>query len=304
METRAHYVLIGAFVLCAVALALLFVLRMTQKSSGYDIYDIVFTDRVSGLSKGAQVLFNGIQKGEVDELIIAEDPSIVIARIKVDDDTPVRTDTRAELELVGFTGLAVIQLVGGSKDLPKLKDVTRGTPKIKADTSGFAAFLTGSGDLVNQARKLLSDENTAAFTSILANIETLTGVFAEQHENLAMTLENSAKITSELAEASASLKEMSESLNKVASNDAPAIVADARATLNSTQTLMDNLNAVVEENREPIAQTAQGLAQLGPAVAEARRTMRTLDQVLREIDRDPRGYLLGESTPKYEAREQ
>lgn len=304
METRAHYVLIGAFVLCAVALAALFVLLMTQKRNSFDEYDIVFTDRVSGLSKGAQVLFNGIQKGEVDELTITEDPSIVIARIRVDKDTPVKTDTRAELELVGFTGLAVIQLVGGSKDLPDLLEVTRGVPKIKADTSGFAAFLTGSGDLINQARKLLSDDNAAAFTSILANIDTLTGVFADQHDNLAITLENSAKITSDLADASASLKEMSENLNKVASQDAPAVVADARATLKSTQALMEELTAVVAENREPIAQTAQGLAQLGPAVAEARRTMRTLDQVLREIDRDPRGYLLGESTPKYEARDQ
>lgn len=304
METRAHYVLIGAFVLCAVALALLFILQMSRQSNRYDEYDIVFTDRVSGLSRGAQVLFNGIQKGEVDELKIdPEDPSIVIARIRVDEDTPVRTDTRAELELVGFTGLAVIQLVGGSKDLPKLQDVTRGIPKIRADTSGFAAFLTGSGDLVNQARKLLSDENTEAFSNILANIDKLTGVFAEQDENLALTLANSAKITADLAEASASLKEMSDNLNRLAARDAPAIVADARATLKSTQALMDQLNEVVAENREPIAQTAQGLAQLGPAVAEARRTMRTLDQVLREIDRDPRGYLLGESTPKYEARE-
>lgn len=304
METRAHYVLIGAFVLCAVALAFLFILLLGQERGRYDEYDVVFTDKVSGLSKGAAVLFNGIQKGEVKELDLdKENPSIVVARIRVDKDLPIKTDTRAELELVGFTGLAVIQLVGGSPENPDLKTTFRGVPKIKADTSGFAAFLTGSGDLIERATKLLSDENTAAFAHILANIDTLTGVFAEQHDNLAMTLENSAKITSELAEASASLKEMAESLNKVASKDAPQIIADARKTLQSTQELMDRLNAVVEENREPLAQTAQGLAQLGPAVAEARRTMRTLDQVLREIDRDPRGYLLGESTPKFEARE-
>ena len=141
METRAHYVLVGAAVLIVVAAAFLFVLWLSQAQREYDEYDVIFTERVSGLSVGAAVRFNGIQKGEVDELNIdPEDPSIVIARIRVDEDTPVRTDTRAELELVGFTGLAVIQLVGGSKDLPKLQDVTRGIPKIRADTSGFAAF--------------------------------------------------------------------------------------------------------------------------------------------------------------------
>jgi hypothetical protein len=68
---------------------------------------------------------------------------------------------------------------------------------------------------------------------------------------------------------------------------------------------MAELRAAVAENREQIRIfTDQGLAQVGPAVAEARAMFRTLDQVLREIDRDPRGYLLGESTPRYEGESQ
>lgn len=303
METRAHYVLIGAFVLCAVAAALLFILWLSQMNREFDPYDVIFTERVSGLSVGAAVLFNGIQKGEVEKLTIdEEDPSIVIARVRVDKKTPVKTDTKAELELVGFTGLAVIQFVGGTKDAEWLKDVVRGVPQIKADTSGFAAFLEGSGEIVEGANRLLSAENTEAVARILANIDALTKTFAEQDENLAATIENSAKITADLAAASENLNALTLDLKKLADTDAPLVVADARATLRATQTLMNQLNAVVEENREPLATfTTQGLAQIGPAVSEARRTMRTLDQVLREIDRNPRGYLFGESTPKYEA---
>ncbi len=298
METRAHYVLIGAFVLSAVALAFLFILWMAQGQRGYEYYDVVFQERVSGLSEGAAVLFNGIQKGEVVELDLKEgDPSIVIARVRVEKDTPVKTDTKAELELVGLTGLAVIQFVGGSKDAPLLKDVTRGVPQIEADASGFAAFLEGSGKIVEGANRLLSPENTERFGRILANVETLTKTFAEQDENLATTLANSAKITSDLAKASANLNELTAELKTLTGED-------ARKTLQSTQKLMDQLNAIAAENREPlVAFTTQGLAQIGPAVAEARRTMRTLDQVLREIDRNPRGYLLRESTPRYEAEE-
>jgi phospholipid/cholesterol/gamma-HCH transport system substrate-binding protein len=304
METRAHFVLIGAFVLCTLALAALFILWLSQTQRDFDQYDVVFTDRVSGLSVGAAVLFNGIQKGEVEALRIdTDDPSIVVARVRVGKDTPIKTDTRAELELVGFTGLAVIQFVGGSKDKPLMKDEQRGIPKIRADTSGFAAFLTGSGDIVDAVNKLLSDENTEAFGRILDHIDTLTGVFAAQHDNLSLTIENSAKITADLAAASSNLKELAASLNKVAQDDAPLIAADLRKTLKSTQALVDELQAVVAENREPLSQASVGLAQIGPAISEARRTMRTLDQVLRELDRDPRGYFLGESTPKYEARE-
>lgn len=305
METRAHYVLIGAFVLSAVALAFLFVLWLGQTQRESDEYDVIFTERVSGLSKGAAVRFNGIQKGEVDELSIdPDDPSIVIARVRVDNDTPVKTDTRAELELVGFTGLAIIQFVGGSKDAPLLKEVTRGIPRIKADTSGFAAFLEGSGDIVEAVNRLLSPENTQSVSRILTNVDKLSGALAEQDENLVQTIENARAITSDLAETTKRLNQLAEDLSSLASGDAKETLAEARATIESANTLISNLNAIVEENREPIAIFAeQGLAQVGPTVAEIHRVARTLDKILRELDRDPRGYIFGESAPKYEVEQ-
>ncbi|MFZ5617070.1 MAG: MlaD family protein [Pseudomonadota bacterium] len=292
METRAHYVLIGAFVLISVALAFLFVLWLGQTKRHYDEYDVIFRERVSGLSVGAAVSFNGIQKGEVRELSIApDDPSVVIARIRVDDDTPVKTDTKAELELVGFTGLAIIQLVGGGADKDLLKEVTRGVPRIEADAGGIAQILAGSNDIIASANRLLSEENTEAFTRILASVDTLTGTLAAQDENLASTIEN-------LAVASGKLSRTADTLDKLLADDAPATLAE-------TQALVAELRGAVAENREAIRIfTDQGLAQVGPAVAEARSMFRTLDQVLREIDRDPRGYLLGESTPLYEGQPQ
>lgn len=297
METRAHYVLIGAVVLITVALAFGFVLWLGQTKRNYDEYDVIFRERVSGLSVGAAVSFNGIQKGEVRELTIAPDnPGIVIARIRVDSDTPVKTDTKAELELVGFTGLAIIQLVGGSADEELLKNVTRGVPKIEADAGGIAQILAGGNDIIASANRLLSEENTEAFTRILASVDTLTATLAEQDENIAATFEN-------FAVASAKLSATADSLDKLLANDAPATVAEARETLAETKALVAEMRGAVAENRESIRIfTDQGLAQVGPAVAEARAMFRTLDQVLREIDRNPRGYLLGESTPLYEGQ--
>jgi phospholipid/cholesterol/gamma-HCH transport system substrate-binding protein len=299
METRAHYVVVGAVVLVLVAAAFLFVLFLSQSNNDYDEYDIIFRERVSGLSIGAAVSFNGIQKGEVQDLSIApNDPSIVIARIRVDNDTPVKTDTKAELELVGFTGLAIIQLVGGSAEEELLKNVTRGVPRIEADSAGIAQLIAGSGDIIASANVLLSEENTAAFGRILANVETLTGTLAEQDEEIAASVANTAKLTENLATATEKLSKTADSLDKLLATDAPA-------TLEETQALMAELRAAVAENREQIRIfTDQGLAQVGPAVAEARAMFRTLDQVLREIDRDPRGYLLGESTPRYEGESQ
>ena len=76
--------------------------------------DIIFTGSVSGLSRGASVLYNGLQVGEVTSLYCCRsDPSKVVARVEIDASTPMNVDTRARLEFQGLTGVASIQLPGG-----------------------------------------------------------------------------------------------------------------------------------------------------------------------------------------------
>ena len=302
METRAPYVMIGAFVMIAISAAFLFILWLGQSQREFDEYDIIFTERVSGLSEGAAVRFNGIQKGEVAELSIdPDDPSIVIARVRVDKDTPVKTDTKAELELVGFTGLAIIQFVGGSANAPLLKDVSdESAPNIKADTSGFAAFLEGSGDVLAQANRLLSDDNINGVSGIIANIETMTAAFAENDEEIATTLQNINTITTDLAQVTGKLDAAATGLQSFMENDAPATVEEIEALLTESRALMADLRAITNENRASIRLFAdQGLGQVAPALGEARRLMRTLDAMLREIDRDPNAYFFGERAPEY-----
>ena len=228
-----------------------------------------------------------------------------MARVRVDKDTPVKTDTSAELELVGFTGLAIIQFVGGSPSAELLKDTINGVPRLEADSSGFAAFLEGSGDIVAAANQLLSDENTQAIGNILSNLETVSGVIAKNDEEISNAIKNVAIVTQDLAAMSARLDSITNNLDVILSSGAPEVIADAKKTLADADALVNDLRDVVAENKDSLAIfTDQGLAQVGPAVAEARRLFKTLDQVLREIDRDPRGYLLNESTPRYEAQDQ
>ncbi|WP_375200994.1 MlaD family protein [Hyphococcus sp.] len=302
METRAPYVVIGAVVLSAIALAFYIIIKMSQTSSEYDQYDVIFTERVSGLSVGAAVRFNGIQKGEVETLSIdPENPSIVIARVRVDKDTPVKTDTKAELEFVGFTGLAIIQFVGGSRDAPLLKEVSdMRVPQLSADMSGFGAFLEGSGDVLAQANRLLSDDNINGISGIISNVETLTAAFANNEDDITATLDNLNTITTDLAQVTSKLDAAATSLQNFMEEDAQGAVEDVEALLSESRALVTDLRAITNENRASIRVFAdQGLGQVAPALAEARRLMRTLDAVLREIDRDPNAYFFGERAPEY-----
>lgn len=302
METRAHYVLIGAFVMIAVALAFMFVLWIGSAQREFHEYRVIFTERVSGLSAGSIVRFNGIQKGEVAELNIdPNDPGIVIALIRVDKDTPVKTDTKAELEPVGFTGLTIIQLVGGSADAPYLRDVSEERiPVLQADMSSVGVLFEGSGDVIARANELLSDENIQNITGIIADVRTITHAIAENDEDIDAILTNLNKITTDLAAATDKLEAASSGLQAFLEEDAPAVADELEALLNDSRNLVNELKSISSENRKSLKVFAdQGLGQVAPALAEARRLMKSLDYMLREIDRDPRAYFLGEQAPEY-----
>lgn len=304
METRAHYILIGSVVLSVIAAAFIFVLWISQTQREFDTYDVIFNERVSGLSIGSIVRFNGIQKGEVEDLSIdPEDPAIVIARVRVEKDTPIKTDTTAELEFVGFTGLALVQFVGGSPSAPLLKEASdERVPKVVADMSGFNLILQNSGDMIAQANRLLSEDNIQAVAAILANLETTTAAIADNSDEISSLIVNANRATDDLSLLIADLRAASEGLSRLLNEDAPGAIENADALIAETRALMADLRGVVNDNRDAFDVFAeQGLGQVAPALAEARRLMRTLDYMLREIERDPKNFLLGDPTPRYNA---
>lgn len=121
METRAPFVIVGAFVLAAIGAVFGFVFWL-HNSAGLGArttYQVQFNGPVPGLLVGAAVLFNGIRVGEVTELGLAPDsPRQVNATIAVNSATPVRADTKVGLDFQGLTGVPVIALEGGSATTP------------------------------------------------------------------------------------------------------------------------------------------------------------------------------------------
>ena len=99
METRAPFVLIGGFVLAAIAAVFGFVywLNNTAGLGPRASYHVQFDGSVPGLLVGAAVLFNGIRVGEVTDLgLAADNPRRVNATISVAQVTPVRADTKVD----------------------------------------------------------------------------------------------------------------------------------------------------------------------------------------------------------------
>jgi phospholipid/cholesterol/gamma-HCH transport system substrate-binding protein len=123
MTSKAQSIRVGLFatatlVLIAVVLIVFGSLRFWEAS---DRYRIVFDSSVIGLEPGAQVYLNGVKVGTVDGVSVEpSDPRKVAVAIEVQRGTPIRTDTRALLQLAGITGLKVIDLRDGTPTAPPL----------------------------------------------------------------------------------------------------------------------------------------------------------------------------------------
>lgn len=309
METRAHHVLIGAFTLLVVAAALGFVLWLAKTSTDrdYAFYDVVFNEAVTGLSKGGGVQYNGITVGEVSALSLApDDPRKVIARIRVAGHTPIKEDTHAKLGLAGVTGVAFIQLSGGTPNSPRLKPQPDETAAvIVAQPSALASLLASGEDIVTSVNEsllrvgqLLSEDNVRHVSRMLDNLDALVGTVADRRGDI-------GDVIGQLSGAAADLKTTLGRLNSLASSadgllrkDATDLIAALQRAVDSINQAAGNANGLIAENRGAVGTFAnQSLRQLGPTLSELRETLDAVQKLADELGRS-NGLLLGNEKPK------
>ena len=115
METKANFALIGAFTILGFLSLLAFLmwfakLEMDRQFAYYDIY----FNEVSGLGVSSEVTFAGLSVGKVVDMVLTDDDNgVVRVRVEVDDDTPVRENSTASLEIQGVTGVANVAITSG-----------------------------------------------------------------------------------------------------------------------------------------------------------------------------------------------
>ncbi|MCQ8185731.1 MlaD family protein [Parvularcula maris] len=308
METRAHYVLIGSAVVATLVMAVLFALWLGNAERAYDEYYVTFTERVSGLQVGAAVQMNGIRVGEVEELGLDEDnPNIARALVRVDEDTPIKVDTEAELELVGVTGLSIIQFVGGDPQTPLLKQVSNERiPEIEGSAGGLAAVIESSGPLAENITSLVSAENIDRINRILQDIETLTDAVADSEDDIGTIIENAATVSIILRRNAEALDGTVARINAVLAETEGLLAGDIKRTLEETSasaeelaSVMAQLDDIITENRPAIDAFAQeGLGATVGVIAQANRVLATTEAILQEFDRNPAQFLLGENRPE------
>jgi phospholipid/cholesterol/gamma-HCH transport system substrate-binding protein len=295
METRAHHILIGFFTLLAGALLLVFVLWMSSSRNDGEVkrYDILFREPVSGLSVGAAVQYSGIRVGAVERLTLdPQDPRQVWARVRLENSTPVKTDTRARLALLNITGASNIELSQGTPDSLFLGGGDS-IPVIEAEPSPLTQLRLSSEELlvnvtslVENANRLLSEENSAYITRVLGNLDTVTTAIAEEQQVLRDGLRG-------LVSAGDDMSRLISTIEDQMLRHSEPILTRATATLGNIERISLQIEEMVQENRGALNQGMQGVAELDPAMRELRGALNSINSLINRLSEDPTGFLIG-----------
>ena len=343
METRANYALIGAFTLAVIFGAFGFVYWFSgnDQTAARKTYRMVFTSSVSGLSRGATVLFNGLKVGEVKSIGLAEDPRIVNAMIEVDARTPIKTDTRARLESTGLTGVASVALTGGTASAPNVEAGEDGSPPtINAERSELQNImetlqnLSGKVDnLVGSADRLVGD-NSQSITNSLKNVEKITQAFADNADGVKDLLSSLGGIGRDIKPFADALGRSSGSVDDIVKNSnelvaklntaagkIDGLIASAQNLLGqpgtkgafddvadaakSIRKLADNLDARAREITASINRiTGPGLRAIDGLVVDSRRAVDEINKATRSLQKNPQQLIFGAKpdVPEYSPR--
>jgi len=336
MENRASYTLVGGFVLTLIICGFVFVAWIAR----FDLHDqrtyyyVYFRGSVAGLSEGSQVQLRGVPVGTVSKIEIdAKNIEVIEVTIALRPGTPVKTNTVATLAAQGITGLAYLNLSGGtnSAELLRPRDGKRRAtiPSVPSPMERLfedAPNVMANVNVVSErAAALLSEENVMRISNILAQIEALTSTAAFHREDFGALITDMRK-TVELArsavestdgfvkDARGSLgrleKDASTTLGAVTTlmrdadrlvTGAQPAVTDLRQTAQNFAKMATQLEALARETRTPVRNFAdQGLYEFSQFVVEARQLVAAMQRFTAQMERDPARFLFGDQTRGFE----
>ncbi len=259
MESKVNFAIVGLFTLTLVAALIAILLWLGTGGRYYKIYDTYYAymnESVSGLNLNAPVKYRGVAVGNVRDITL--DPANserVRLLLKIERGTPVKEDSVAVLRTQGLTGIAYVELSGGSLQSPLLKTkrdekypVIHTGPSLMArmDTA-LTSLLTNVSRVSDNINAVLDEDNRRAFKRSLAQIDAVTRTLAARSAAIEAGVSNAAKTLEHSARASAELGRLIERAGRSAgaverlANETSRTAAAVPGTLQGMQLLVDDL---------------------------------------------------------------
>jgi len=250
MKARASNLIIGFTALTVAAAAVLGVLGF-QKINGMRQQAplrIVFEGSASGLRKGGNVNFAGVQIGTIKSLKL-DNPRKVVALAMVDSSAPIRKDTVVGLEFQGLTGIAAISLTGGAATAPPVPLDEDGIPLLRADVSEIESI---RDSLHNVDRILVG--NQALVKDALLSFETYTASLASKGEAIESIMRKAENAFSGIDSA---IGRIDDAVPGLAGGAADELFEKVRSIRELAESFNKKSGAVMEEGRRSLLDISQ-----------------------------------------------
>jgi len=261
VESEAKYTLIGAFVIGSLICIVLAVMWLSNNGSREDskMYSIYFKNAtLNGLQLNSSVTMKGIKIGNVDSLeISSRNIELVEVRIKVNKEAPVKHSTTAVVTRNLLTGLAFIELQGGTQSSPELTEVKDGEtyPVIPEGSSGIdkvasnvPELLSDATEVMSRVNRVLSDENLKHLESTIANADRFSGALASKGEDFAELISSTNETVTQLGKVSANIAKFTK----------PGDGELAKLNQGVTESMLE-LKALIQSVNEKSAQISEDL---------------------------------------------
>ncbi len=291
METKVNFALVGAFVLTlsvAIVAGVLWISAGGTTRKDYDTYLAYPNESVSGLNRQAPVKYKGVEVGAVREIELdPEDPQNVRLVLAIEHGVPIKQDTVAVLSVQGLTGIAFLDLEGGSKESPLLAPARPGEfpviatrpslfRRLDTQVTALVADLSRAAQSVNQ---LFDVETRTALQRTARDLDTVVHTIAGRSQVIDAALADAARTLENSARASAQLPEFTRQVGRSA--DALGRAAEAlRATASDA-------TGGVQQFRTDTLPALQRL------LADARAATGSLEQLAQQLERSPNALLVG-----------
>src|SRR5262245_2651318 len=256
METKAHNVTVGAFVLAGILALVVVIIFLGRGQFGQQnaYYQTSFTESVTGLAKGTVVRYNGIDVGHVYKLEFdPKDPKRVVSVLEVDRGVALHSDSAAILASEGLTGASYVEIEGGSANAPILAQPGLGGPYplIASKPSPFQQVKEVAPQLLNRldtvadrASDVLNEQNRQALPQTLDNLTVAS-------KRLSETLVSTQDAARRVGQLSTSVENVAGNVDKVVGNVDDVVsasknqIAESAAQLNQllaqSRVLVDSL---------------------------------------------------------------
>ncbi len=293
-----NYPVVGLFVLVLGAALIAVLLWLSSGGAWqkkYDLYLAIEDESVAGLNLNAPVKYSGVDVGKVQEIALDPgNPKRVNLLFAIERGTPIKEDTEAVLKTQGLTGIAYVELSGGTADSPLLRaaagggyPVIRTKPSLSARLENVLTSVLAKLDSTSSnINAVLSDANRAAFTSALADIATVARTIAARKDtidagisNAGRTLENGSRATAQIGPVIERIGRSADAIEKMG-KEVARTSAGAGKTVNS-------IGADVKRF------TAETLPELERLLGELSVLTTSLRRLSEQTERDPRGLLFG-----------